>query len=240
VVTASFGKHFGLDVCLRPETRLRMILSAFLVFGLLYPSSSEAQSTEGIGVQADGPSSVHGRVLNRATHEPISRALVFSPDQRYATLTDHLGRFEFKFPPQVPEPKADAPSWIDADGLRNAYRARQLRMLQNARPETFLARKPGFLQGAGNPSSGRVAANQSEIVIYLDPEALVVGRVNLPGAEGDMRIRTDLYRREIREGQEHWELARTFTTWADESFVFAICHPGPTNWAPASNSIGIR
>jgi hypothetical protein len=226
VVTASCGKHLGFYVYLRPKTWLRMILSAFLVFGLLYSRPSQAQSTEGIGVQADGPSSVHGRVLNRATHEPISRALVFSPDQRYATLTDHLGRFEFKFPPQVPAPKGDVPSSTDADGLRNAYRAQQLRMLQNARPETFLARKPGFLQNASNPSSGRVAANQSELVIYLDPEALVVGRVNLPGAEGDMRIRTDLYRREIREGQEHWELARTFTTWADGEFRFCDLSPG--------------
>jgi hypothetical protein len=71
-----------------------------------------------------------------------------------------------------------------------------------------------------------VAANQSEIVIYIDPEALVVGRVNLPGVEGDMRIRTDLYRREIREGQEHWELARTFTTRADGEFRFFDLSPG--------------
>ena len=73
---------------------------------------------------------------------------------------------------------------------------------------------------------GEWRQNQSEIVIYLDPEALVVGRVNLPGVEGDMRIRTDLCRREIREGQEHWELARTFTARADGEFRFFDLSPG--------------
>jgi hypothetical protein len=214
------------EVRLRLKIWLRTILVATLVFWVFFSISTKAQSAEGVGAQAESPSSVHGRVLNRATHEPIARALVFSPDQRYATLTDHLGRFEFKFPPQIPEPERDLAGTTDAQGLRNPYRAQQLRILQNARPESFLARKPGFLLSASNPSSGRVAANQSEIVIYLDPEALVVGHVNLPGAEGDMRIRTDLYRREIREGQEHLALARTFTTWADGEFRFCDLSPG--------------
>jgi hypothetical protein len=226
VATAFPGKHFLVDARLRPRFRLSMIAPAILVFWVSFSSSVEAQSTEAIGVQSESASSVHGRVLNRVTHEPIGRALVFSPDQRYATLTDNLGRFEFKFPVQVPEPREEPNAATDSNGLRNAYRAQQLRMLQNARPETFFARKPGFLQNASKPSSARVAASQSEIVIYLDPESLIIGHVNIPGSEGDMRIRTDLYRREIREGQEHWELARTFRTWADGEFRFSELSAG--------------
>jgi hypothetical protein len=209
------------EVPLRLKIRLRTILVAALVFWVFLSISTRAQSNEGVGIQPDSPSSVHGRVLNRATHEPIARALVFSPDQRYATLTDHLGRFEFKFPPQVAEPERDLAGTTDVQELRNQHRAQQLRILQNTRPENFLARKPGFLQNESKPSGGGVAANQSEIVIYLDPESLIVGHVNLPGSEGDMRILTNLYRREIREGQEHWDLARTFTTWADGEFRFS-------------------
>ena len=215
------GKHFRLDVRLRPKLWRCTMVPAILAFWALFSSSAEAQVTQGIAAQADTSSSVHGTVLNRLTHEPIGRALVFSPDQRHATLTDDRGHFEFKFPPRVPEPTEDLATMTDPDMLRSTYRARQIRMLQNARPDTFLARKPGFLQNGSKPSSGGVAANQSEIVIYLDPESLIVGHVNLPGSEGDMRIRTDLYRREIREGQEHWELAHTFTTWADGEFRFS-------------------
>src|SRR5580704_2314084 len=201
----------------RPGLRLRSAVSASFLIWVLVSGSTRAQLAQSVGGQADSPSSVHGRVLNRLTHEPISRALVFSPDQRYATLTDDLGRFEFKFPPLVPEPKEEQTAAPDA----SVFRARQLRMIQNARPTFFYARKPGFLQNGSKPSSAQVATNQSEILVFLDPESLIVGHVNLPGSEGDMRILTNLYRREIREGQEHWDLARTFTTWADGEFRFS-------------------
>src|SRR6266702_7803844 len=45
-----------------------------------------------------GPESVHGTVINSRTHEPIARALVYTPDNRYATMTDERGHFDFKFP----------------------------------------------------------------------------------------------------------------------------------------------
>jgi len=222
VANASLCKHFLVEVRLRARSWLRTIVPAVLAFWVLFSGFTEAQLTERTAAQRDSSSSIHGRVLNRITHEPVGRALVFSPDQRYATLTDDRGGFEFKFPGQVPESKEEQTGTPDAA----VFRARQLRMMQNARPATFYARKPGYLQNASNQFDGRASANQSEIVIYLDPEALVIGHVNLPGAEGDVRIRTDLYRREIREGQEHWELARTFTTWTDGEFRFCDLSPG--------------
>ena len=42
--------------------------------------------------------SVHGTVLNSVTHEPVGRALVSSPDNRFATMTDDRGQFEFPGP----------------------------------------------------------------------------------------------------------------------------------------------
>ena len=220
------GWYFLLDVRPRPKLWRRTIAPAILASFALLSRSAEAQLTQGIAAQPDPPSTVHGRVLNRLTHEPVGRALVFSPDQRYATLTDDEGRFEFKFPPRVPESSENLAAITDPEALRNAYRARQIRMLQNARPDTFLARKPGFLQNGSKPPGAQIAANQSEIVIYLDPESLIVGHVNLPGSEGDMRIVTNLYRREVREGQERWDLARTFTTWADGEFRFSELSAG--------------
>src|SRR5690242_10028719 len=65
---------------------------------VLLSSSTAAQNPAGIGADTSVSSSIRGRVLNRLTHEPISRALVFSADQKYAALTDDYGRFEFKLP----------------------------------------------------------------------------------------------------------------------------------------------
>src|SRR5215471_11286302 len=38
---------------------------------------------------------VRGTVVNRLTHDPVGHALVYSPDNRFATLTDSEGHFEF-------------------------------------------------------------------------------------------------------------------------------------------------
>ena len=173
----------------RPGLRLRSRATASFLIAALFAGFSRAQNTQAVGGQADSPTSVHGKVLNRVTNAPISRALVFSPDQRYAALTDDRGRFEFKFPPPVPEPKEEQTGTPDV----TVYRARRMRMIQNARPNFFYARKPGFLQNNSNPSDGLAGTNQSELVIYLDPESLIVGSVNLPGSEGDMRIRVELF-----------------------------------------------
>src|SRR5215472_6958566 len=54
------------------------------------------------GQSAERPTSethhIRGTVVNRVTHEPIPRALVSSPDNRFATMTDGEGHFEFSFP----------------------------------------------------------------------------------------------------------------------------------------------
>src|ERR1700690_543890 len=57
--------------------------------------------TAGLGAwcPAQSPSEdssvIRGAVINSVTHETIGRALVSSPDHRFATLTDSEGRFEF-------------------------------------------------------------------------------------------------------------------------------------------------
>jgi hypothetical protein len=202
--------------------RFRALAPAIVLFWAISPRFAKAQSMQGNGSNANAPSSVHGTVLNRITHEPISRALVYSDDQQYATLTDDRGHFEFKLPPPEPEPVENPATTPDTDPLR----ARQVRWFRNSMPKVFQARKPGFLQNARNPSYGRAVANQSEMTIYLDPESLIVGYVNLPGSAADLRIHLELYRPQRYEGQEHWEPAGTFTTWADGEFRFCDLAPG--------------
>ncbi len=216
-MTAS-ANHSRLDVCQRPIFWLPTIASAILLSYAFSPGFARAQFTRANADQAQAPSSVHGTVLNRITHEPISRALVFSSDQQYATLTDGRGHFEFKFPPPEPEPTESLTATPDVGALR----VRRVRILGNSQPMVFQARKPGFLDSAGNLSYSRATTNQSEITIYLDPESLIVGYVSLPDSAGDLRIHLQLY----RKGPQHWESAGTFTTWADGEFRFSELAPG--------------
>jgi len=68
----------------------RAILLFLALFARWDCIPSSAQSTPA----AD---TIHGIVINSVTHEPIARALVYSPDNRFATLTNSEGRFEFAF-----------------------------------------------------------------------------------------------------------------------------------------------
>src|SRR6266852_3017498 len=190
------ARHSPVSVRLSPIRWLRTIAPAILLSSLIPSGFANAQFTPGLGSQAECPSSVHGTVLNRITHEPISRALVYSTDQQYATLTDDRGHFEFKFPPREPEPQQNQP------GTSDSYVVRSFRRYPpNDRPAEFQARKPGFLPSENSPSARRAAPNQSEITLYLIPESFIVGHVTLPGSEGDIPTYLELYRREIREGQ---------------------------------------
>jgi len=107
---------------LSPIRWLRRIAPAILLSSLIPSGFAKAQSMQGFGEPAEDASSIHGTVLNRLTHEPISRALVYSTYQQYAMLTDDRGHFEFKFPPQDPEPQQNSPVTSDSYGVRSLRR----------------------------------------------------------------------------------------------------------------------
>jgi hypothetical protein len=85
----------------------------------------------------------------------------------------------------------------------------------------LMARKTGFLSDNNGPQVIQMSATQQEVTIPLVPEALVVGHVLLPGSDGSDRIRVDLYRRQVREGREHWDSAGMVTSRSDGEFRFA-------------------
>jgi hypothetical protein len=169
-----------------------------------------------------GPDNVHGTVVNANTHEPIARALVYSPDNRYATLTDDRGHFEFKFPPHEksapPVPKSDS----DPEGVRKFQEWYE----RNSRPTTFLARRPGYLPNQSGTSVPQDGSERAEIVIPLEPEGLIVGHVQVPSVDNTDRIQIQLYRQEYEAGRERWVLAGHFTTWATGEFRFSELEAG--------------
>jgi hypothetical protein len=147
-------------------------------------------------------------VVNSVTHEPIGRALVYSPDNRFATMTDSEGHFEFTFA------KTDNDNTNDGSGSANKLSYRRANIFG------LMARKPGFIEGriAQTLQSGGAG---KDFVISLTPESLVIGRVLLSNAEASDPIQLELYRRQVLEGRAHWALAGSTSTKSNGEFRFA-------------------
>jgi hypothetical protein len=190
-------------------------------FLLAVSGLASAQSPVVTGGEVSASSSLHGTVLNQITHEAISRALVYSTGGQFATLTDDRGHFEFQFPPQQPPPVLD--ETITPEARQRALRHSWAR---NARPGTVMARKPGFLEIDGNFVSSGPDSSTADIKIYLIPESLIVGQINIPGSEGELRIPVQLYRLQASEGQQRWVQNGTFLCWSDGEFRFAGLRAG--------------
>jgi hypothetical protein len=154
--------------------------------------------------------SIRGTVVNSVTHEGIARALVSSPDDRFATLTDGEGHFEFTIRP-VPSP-AEGKSSPGPDGETVFHST-------SSQLSTLVARKPGFLED-GNRAEG-INAAEREVTLTLVPEALVVGRVVLLSSDASDRIQVELYRRQVQNGRAHWVSASTVSSRANGEFRFA-------------------
>ncbi|MFZ0814041.1 MAG: carboxypeptidase-like regulatory domain-containing protein, partial [Candidatus Sulfotelmatobacter sp.] len=81
---------------IQPWARIQVLIFALvlLLAGACIGAQAFAQS-----LQSENQSNtVHGIVVNAVTHDPVGRALVYSGDNRYATLTDGEGHFEFTLP----------------------------------------------------------------------------------------------------------------------------------------------
>ena len=182
-------------------------------------SRLSAQSTTAAIEQAD---SLRGMVLNSLTHEPISRALVFSPDNRFATMTDDRGHFEFTFPRPEAEKTAGFAGTSDVRSLETS----QFQHAGINRPTMLMARKTGFLSRNNGQEGLLLSPAQQELTISLVPEARIVGHVVLPGSDGSDKIQVELYRRQVREGREHWDPAGTAMSRSDGEFRFAELSAG--------------
>lgn len=161
---------------------------------------------------------LRGTVVNSVTHEPIGRALVHSPDNRFATMTGDRGQFEFNFPHSEPGQVVTSASTFSAPG---SVRESRLQYVSSNRPTNLVVAKPGYLFEENEGQGVLVSADQQVLTIALTPEALVVGHILLPSADYLDRIQVELYRRERQQGDEHWATVGTTRSRADGSFRFA-------------------
>ena len=158
---------------------------------------------------------VHGTVINSVTRAPISRALVFSPDNRYAVLTDGEGHFEFTLPNDSTE-VTDAAFQVQSRGT-------WARLFSS--PGWLRARKPGFLDDLDD---GRMSGPLplSDITILLTPEAIIKGRVTFSEADAAAGITIQLFERQVQDGLPRWVPGPAVHANSVGEFRFAELKPG--------------
>jgi hypothetical protein len=206
----------------RRQKRWVLVLSPHVSFLLLVALLVSGRAAGHAATTDPQKSKIHGIVVNSVTHEPVGHALVYSPDNRFATLTDDQGRFEFVLPEA---PTAPVPEVHEGDSTNVvSYN----RALYSNFPTVLLARKPGFLgleRYSWTRNQTLVVADR-EVIIALVPEARIVGRVVLSGSNGADRISVELYRRTVLQGRAYWTSAGDATARSNGEFLFADVEPG--------------
>ncbi len=203
----------------RGRTRVGPIRSMTIPFVVLLAAGYTCVELGfGQSLQLDRQSTVHGRVVNAVTREPIGRVLVGSTDSLFAMLTDSDGHFEFPLP-KVNSDTATAVTFVEGKSQRVWSSA-------NAGNRLWLtARKPGFLDDPNEGSQVEVAAG-SEITISLMPEALIKGRVSLSATDAAVGITVQILSRQVQDGLARWMPGVAVRTNSAGEFRFAELLPG--------------
>jgi hypothetical protein len=191
----------------RRKSRGARILSLSLAVACL--GTAAAQSTS----DKTDTDTIHGIVINSVTHEPIARALVSSPDNRFATLSNSEGRFEFTLPKvdSVPEGGSGSTTPISA----------QIQSAISNRPYMLMARKPGFLSDSNSQVQNLQDEALKDLTLALTPESLIVGAVTLPTSEAPDSIMLQVFRRQVQDGRAHWLPVGGAQSTSDGQFRFA-------------------
>ena len=207
-MTMAAGKLTRSFFCVRGWSLPKVIAFAGLLFCCI--PLLQAQDT-----QTDNQTTnIHGSVLNSVTREPIGRALVVSADNRFATMTDDQGHFEFTLPETGPDKSADPAS---STGTVSRFSAEQ----NLSYPTALTARKPGFLSGTpGGVHYFQPATPNQDLRILLVPEAAIVGRVVFPTTDGSDKVEVEIYRRQVQDGRAHWIPAGSVKTRSNGEFRF--------------------
>jgi hypothetical protein len=184
----------------RPNHRDAAVLVSLLAMGSMFAVRVVAQDQQ----FHQRPSSIRGTVINGLTHEPISRALVYTADNRFATWSDSDGHFEYPLPKAIVGDPGNYPQF------------------------TFCcvqARKPGFLSDPDQQQGVEMTLG-SEPTISLIPEGLIKGRVSLPSSDAAFGIDIDLFSRQVQNGTFRWVTSLTVRANSKGEFRFAELLPG--------------
>jgi hypothetical protein len=173
-----------------------------------------AQSQEPETQQTD---TVHGTVVNAVTRAPVARALVYSPDNRYATLTDGEGHFEFTVPRSSGMPEGMIFSGPPRQTWSYSGRHHGLQLM---------ARKPGFLADSTEQSPIFISSSDDDLTISLLPEGIIKGRVTITGGEPAGGAAVQLFSQQVQDGLPRWVPGASEQTNSAGDFRIAELQPG--------------
>lgn len=166
---------------------------------------------------------IRGVVINQLTQAPIPRALVYSPDNRYATLTDGEGHFEFTLSKANTNP--DSRSLGSFSVIGSAISSNGPIEMSGNHTLLLMARKPGFLDDPRDRREVRAAPGE-DVTISLLPEALIKGRVTLSTGEPATGVSVQLFFRQVIGGSQRWMPSAGVLTNSAGEFRFAELRPG--------------
>lgn len=190
--------------CLTAETPRKLFRAAALLLWCMY-----ATGLLGQGPSTDNAQTIRGTVVNSVTHDPVVRALVSSPDNRFAQLTDNEGHFEFTIPKADNNAPTSSP-FPARPGTNNSW---------------LTARKPGFLNRPNE--SGQVqAVPGADLTISIVPESVIKGRVTLSTNEPASGLTVQSYSRQVSDGILRWQPGPQTVTNSEGEFRFAELSPG--------------
>ena len=193
---------------MRVTPALAAIIPA-LVCVVLLPAAAQDRSAD-----APATGSVQGTVVNAVTGEGIGRALVYSPDNRYAALTDGQGHFHFTLPKSQQSSLPENMNFSTGPGGM---------VITTRAPFVLLARRPGFSEEPEpqfEPSPGK------DIVIRLLPEAIIQGRILLSDSDAAAGINVELFMKQVQEGRPRWTRSQSVRANSAGEFRFAELRPG--------------
>ena len=189
------------------------VLLALLAVGCICAEQASGQSQP----LDNGQSTVRGTVVNAITHQPVGRALVYSPDNRFATLTDSEGHFEFT----LPKVNIQSQNTFAGEGqLQQGWSTGTAGGIPWLR-----ARKPGFLDDPSEIRQPEISPG-SERTISLMPEALIKGRVILSSAGAAIGVNVQIFSRQVQEGIPRWLPGISVRANSNGEFRFADLLPG--------------
>ena len=187
-----------------------VLLTGVVSFAALH---AQAQSSDSSDAATDG---IHGTVINSVTQAPIPRALVQSPDGRFATLTDSEGHFEF----DVSREASNAEGIVTYFGPspNGAIASNHVRF-------PVIARKPGFLN-IPDTFVPPIASSDNDVTISLLPEGIIKGRVTSAGDDAAGGVIVQIFLRAVDQGLPRWVPGATAQANSAGEFRFAELQPG--------------
>jgi hypothetical protein len=135
---------------------------------------------------------------------------VYTPDNRFARLTDSEGHFDYRLP-----------NFTGGASLPGAEVQNQPRFMSCC----LQARKPGFLSDP-NQQQGAEIALGSEPTVVLIPEGLIKGRVSLPSSDAAIGIGVEIFWRQVQDGTLHWVRGASARANSNGEFRFSELRPG--------------